>query len=79
MLLSICNVPIDSSTAYFTDIDIHLIKLLLYNRSTYQKNIFLIYIEFIQNIFFYLKTNVYLCNMLNEINRLKEELSKYKK
>lgn len=36
MLLSICNVPIDSSTAYFTDIDIHLIKL-LYNRSTYQK------------------------------------------
>lgn len=46
MLLSICNVPIDSSIADFTDIDIHLIKL-LYNRSTYQKNIFLIYIEFI--------------------------------
>ena len=41
MLLSICNVPIDSSIAYFTDIDIHLIKLLLYNRSTYQKNILL--------------------------------------
>ena len=52
MLLSICNVPIDSSIAYFTDIDIYLIKLLLYNRSTYQKNIFLIYIELYRIYFF---------------------------
>ena len=59
MLLSICNVPIDSSIAYFTDIDIHLIKL-LYNRSTYQKNIFLFILN-LYRIIFYLKTNVYLC------------------
>ena len=59
MLLSICNVPIDSSTAYFTDIDTHLIKL-LYNGSTYQKNIFLFILN-LYRIIFYLKTNVYLC------------------
>ena len=61
MLLSICNVPIDSFIAYFTDIDIHLIKL-LYNRSTYQKNIFLFILN-LYRIYFYLKTNVYLCNI----------------
>lgn len=51
MLLSICNVPIDSSIAYFTDIDIHLTKL-LYNRSTYQKNIFLFILNLYRIYFF---------------------------